>query len=152
MFRGINSVTLDAKGRMALPARHREAVRARSAGRLVTTIDIREPSLLMYALPDWEAVEGRLQTLANIRPSARRLQRLLIGHATDMELDGNGRVLLPQMLRDYATLDRKLVVLGQGNKIEIWSEQNWHARMEDWLGEDMNAALGDLGDLEGLSV
>ena len=152
MFRGINSVTLDAKGRMALPARHREAVRARSAGRLVTTIDIREPSLLMYALPDWEAVEGRLQTLANIRPSARRLQRLLIGHATDMELDGNGRVLLPQMLRDYATLDRKLVVLGQGNKIEIWSEQNWQARMEDWLGEDMNAALGDLGDLEGLSV
>ncbi len=152
MFRGINSVTLDTKGRMALPARHREAVRARSAGRLVTTIDIREPSLLMYALPDWEAVEGRLQTLANIRPSARRLQRLLIGHATDMELDGNGRVLLPQMLRDYATLDRKLVVLGQGNKIEIWSEQNWQARMEDWLGEDMNAALGDLGDLEGLSV
>ena len=152
MFRGINSVTLDAKGRMALPARHREAVRARSAGRLVTTIDIREPSLLMYALPDWEAVEARLQTLANIRPSARRLQRLLIGHATDMELDGNGRVLLPQMLRDYATLDRKLVVLGQGNKIEIWSEQNWQARMEDWLGEDRNAALGDLGDLEGLSV
>ena len=152
MFRGINRVTLDAKGRMALPARHREAVRARSAGRLVTTIDIREPSLLMYALPDWEAVEARLQTLANIRPSARRLQRLLIGHATDMELDGNGRVLLPQMLRDYATLDRKLVVLGQGNKIEIWSEQNWQARMEDWLGEDMNAALGDLGDLEGLSV
>ena len=152
MFRGINSVTLDTKGRMALPARHRETVRARSAGRLVTTIDIRERSLLMYALPDWEAVEGRLQTLANIRPSARRLQRLLIGHATDMELDGNGRVLLPQMLRDYATLDRKLVVLGQGNKIEIWSEQNWQARMEDWLGEDMNAALGDLGDLEGLSV
>ena len=152
MFRGINSVTLDAKGRMALPARHREAVRARSKGRLVTTIDTREPSLLMYALPDWEAVEARLQTLANIRPSARRLQRLLIGHATDMELDGNGRVLLPQMLRDYATLDKKLVVLGQGNKIEIWSEQNWQVRMEDWLGEDMNAALGDLGDLEGLSV
>ena len=152
MFRGINSVTLDAKGRMALPARHREAIRARSAGRLVTTIDVGEPSLLMYALPDWEALEATLQRLSNVRQAVRRLQRLLIGHATDMELDGNGRVLLPQMLREYAQLDRKLVVLGQGNKIEIWSESNWQGRRDDWLAQDVKPALDDLGDLEGLSL
>ncbi len=152
MFRGINSVTLDTKGRMALPARHREAIRARSAGRLVTTIDRDERSLLMYALPDWEALEARLQQMSNIREAVRRLQRILIGHATDMELDANGRVLLPQMLRDYAQLERKLVVVGQGNKIEIWSDGNWRDRMEKWLGEDMRAALDEVGDIEGLSI
>jgi len=152
MFRGINSVTLDAKGRMALPARHREAIRARSAGRLVTTIDRDERSLLMYALPDWEALETKLQQMSNIREAVRRLQRILIGHATDMELDANGRVLLPQMLRDYAQLERKLVVVGQGNKIEIWSDSNWQDRMEKWLGEDMKAALDEVGDIEGLSI
>ncbi len=152
MFRGINTVTLDAKGRMALPVRHREAMRARSGGRLVTTIDIGQPSLLMYALPDWEALEANLQGLSNMRASVRRLQRLLIGHATDMELDANGRVLLPQMLRDYAQLDRKLVVLGQGNKIEIWSEPNWQGRMDDWLAEDTRDAPDDLGELDGVSL
>lgn len=152
MFRGINSVTLDAKGRMALPARYREAIRARSAGRLVTTIDSEEPSLLMYPLPDWDALQARLQRLPNIRGPGRILQRLLIGHATDMELDANGRVLLPQMLREHARLERKLVVVGQGNKIEIWSESNWQERMENWLGEDMTAALEEVGDIESLSV
>ena len=152
MFRGINSVTLDAKGRMALPARHREAIRARSAGRLVTTIDSRDPSLLMYALPDWEALQARLQQMSNIRGPVRLLQRLLIGHATDMELDANGRVLLPQMLREHAALERKLVVVGQGNKIEIWSESNWQERMENWLGKDLETALEQVGDIEGLSI
>ena len=152
MFRGINSVTLDAKGRMALPARHREAIRARSAGRLVTTIDRLEPSLLVYPLPDWEALQARLQKMANMHPPVRILQRLLIGHATDMELDANGRVLLPQMLREHAELERKLVVVGQGNKIEIWNESNWQERMENWLGKDLETALEQVGDLEGLSI
>lgn len=152
MFRGINSVTLDAKGRMALPARHREAIRARSAGRLVTTIDSEDPTLLMYPLPDWEAIQARLQQLPNVRGRGRRLQRLLIGHATDMELDANGRVLLPQMLREHAGLERKLVVVGQGNKIEVWSESNWQEGMENWLGEDMTAALEEVRDIESLSV
>ena len=152
MFRGINSVTLDAKGRMALPARHREAIRARSAGRLVTTIDRFDPSLLIYPLPDWEELQARLQKMANMHAPVRILQRLLIGHATDMELDANGRVLLPQMLREHARLERKLVVVGQGNKIEIWSEGNWQERMENWLGEDLETALEQVGDIEGLSI
>lgn len=152
MFRGINSVTLDAKGRMALPARHREAIRARSAGRLVTTIDRVDPCLLVYALPDWETLQATLQRMSNVAKPVRRLQRVLIGHATDMELDANGRVLLPQMLRNYAQLERKLVVVGQGNKIEIWSEGNWQKGMENWLGEDLEAALEQVGEVEGLSI
>lgn len=152
MFRGINSVTLDAKGRMALPARHREAIRARSGGRLVTTIDPRDPCLLMYPLPDWEALQAYLEKMANMHVPVRLLQRLLIGHATDMELDANGRVLLPQMLREHGRLERKLIVVGQANKIEIWSEGNWQEGMENWLGKDLETALEQVGDLEGLSI
>lgn len=145
-------MSLDAKGRMALPARYRETVWARSTGKLVITIDTRERCLLLYALPDWEAVQERLEALSNIRSSARLLQRLLIGHATDVELDANGRVLLPQMLRDYADLEKKLVVLGQGNKIEIWSDERWQSRMESWLGEGLDSTFEDLSDVEDLSV
>lgn len=157
MFRGINSATLDPKGRMALPARFREIVAARSAGALVVTIDTREKCLLMYPLPDWEVVQTKLEGLSNIGERARLIQRLLIGHATDIELDGNGRLLLPPMLRTFADLDRKLVLVGQGNKIEIWSETRWQARMGEWLSPESGAANGpgdqSRGDeLTGLSL
>jgi len=152
MFRGINSVTLDPKGRMALPARFRETVVEHCGGNLVVTIDVREKCLLMYPLPEWETVQRKLEGLSNISDKARRLQRLLIGHATDLELDGNGRVLLPQMLRSFAQLDRKLVLVGQGNKIEIWSDTLWQAGMDEWLADDAGGLLADGDEFTGLSV
>lgn len=152
MFRGINSATLDTKGRMALPARFREGVLERCAGHLVVTIDVREKCLLMYPLPEWEIVQEKLERLSNIGERARLLQRLLIGHATDLELDGNGRLLLPPMLRSYADLDRKLVLVGQGNKIEIWSEARWQARMDEWLAPETGGLLADGDEFTGLSV
>ena len=129
MFRGINSVNMDAKGRMALPARFRERAGEAGAGQLVVTIDSRERCLLLYPLAEWEAVQARLGSLSNMRPNTRVLQRLLIGHATDVDLDANGRLLLPGMLREYAGLNKKLVLLGQGNKSEIWAEESWQARL-----------------------
>ena len=111
MFRGINSVTLDPKGRMGLPARHRETVMVVSEGRIVITIDMRESCLLLYPLSEWEAVQAKLEGLSNINSQARLLQRLLIGHAADLELDAAGRLLLPAMLRDYACLEKKLVLV-----------------------------------------
>ena len=135
---------------MAVPARFREAVLASSEGAVVLTIDTREKCLLMYPLPEWEAVQAKLESLSNIAAQARLLQRLLIGHATDLDLDAQGRVLLPAMLREYAGLEKRLVLVGQGNKIEIWSEQRWQSQMDAWL-----AAGGDLLDNEdfaGLSV
>jgi MraZ protein len=152
MFRGINSVSLDPKGRMALPARFREAMVERCGGNLVVTIDTIEKCLLLYPLPEWEIVQRKLEALSNIGDRARRLQRLLIGHATDIELDANGRLLLPQMLRSFADLDRKLVLVGQGNKIEIWSEPRWQARMEEWLSEDAGALLAEGDEFTGLSL
>ena len=151
MFRGISSVTMDAKGRMALPARYRDAVAVASDGRIVVTIDMRESCLLLYPLAEWELVQGKLENLSNINPQARLLQRLLIGHATDLELDAAGRLLLPSMLRDFGGLKKKLVLVCQGNKIEIWSADHWQQRLDLWREE--GAALLDSEALfDGLSV
>ena len=97
-------------------------------------------------------MQRKLEALSNINPQARLLQRLLIGHATDLELDSAGRLLLPAMLRDYAELDKKLVLVGQGNKVEIWSEKHWQDGMGSWLLEGAEALSGAGDDLSGLSV
>ena len=152
MFRGINSVTLDPKGRMGLPARHRETVMVVSEGRIVITIDMREACLLLYPLSEWEAVQAKLEGLSNINSQARLLQRLLIGHAADLELDAAGRLLLPAMLRDYACLDKKLVLVGQGNKIEIWSADHWQQQLEHWRTEGASAMSENSQLFDGLSV
>ena len=120
--------------------------------RLVVTIDSRERCLLLYPLTEWEAVQSRLEALSNMKRSARVLQRLLIGHATDVELDSNGRVLLPPMLREFAGMAKKLVLLGQGNKIEIWSEELWQPRLSQWLVERSGDVVDDGDEFTGLSV
>jgi transcriptional regulator MraZ len=152
VFRGINNATLDSKGRMALPSRNRETVQLACDGKIVVTIDMREPCLLLYPLPEWEVVQRKLEGLSNINPQARLLQRLLIGHATDLELDSAGRMLIPNMLREYAQLDKKVVLVGQGNKIEIWSDDQWRERMQTWLAQDADGLLEDGDAFTGLSV
>lgn len=153
MFRGINSVNLDAKGRMALPARFREVFGENADGhRLVVTIDSRERCLLLYPLDEWNTVQARLEGLSNMRRNARLLQRLMIGHASDVDLDSNGRLLLPSMLREFAGLNKKLVLLGQGNKIEIWAEEQWQKRLDAWLEERAGEVLDDGDDFADLSL
>ena len=92
--------------------------------------------MLLYPLETWQVIESNLQRLPSFNPAARRIQRLLIGHATDVELDGNGRVLLPPLLRDYARLDKRVVMIGQGNKFEVWDELLWQSRREQWLAAE----------------
>ena len=152
MFRGINNVSVDAKGRLALPGRFRDNLEVVCDGSLVLTIDMRESCLLLYPLPEWEVVQRKLESLSNIDPQARLLQRLLIGHATDLELDNSGRILVPNMLRKFAQLEKKVVLLGQGNKIEVWSEDIWQQQMVNWLGDE-SSGLANGGDaFTGLSV
>ncbi|MGH8198334.1 MAG: division/cell wall cluster transcriptional repressor MraZ, partial [Steroidobacteraceae bacterium] len=113
MFRGATKVTLDAKGRMVMPTRYRERLAERGEPHLVVTID-RDQCLLIYPLPDWEEIERKLMRLPTLNEHARRLQRLMVGHATDVELDGHGRLLLPPKLREFAHLDRNAMLIGQG--------------------------------------
>jgi len=150
MFRGANQVTLDAKGRMVMPTRYRERLLERSNGRVVVTID-RDQCLLLYPLPDWDEIERKLMRLPALNPQARRMQRLMVGHATDLELDGHGRVLLPAELRTFAGLVRDGVLIGQGNHFELWDEARWTTRRDEWLKHE--ELPGDLpADLESLSL
>ncbi|MDF1646108.1 MAG: division/cell wall cluster transcriptional repressor MraZ [Legionellaceae bacterium] len=132
MFRGINAINLDSKGRFAIPARYREGL----GEDVVVTIDTEEACLLLYPVTEWQTIESGLQRLPSFNVAARRIQRLLIGHATDVTLDGNGRVLLPPLLRDYAALEKRMVLIGQGNKFEIWDEVTWQAKRAEWLKEE----------------
>lgn len=151
MFRGVNQINLDAKGRMAIPARYREKIAACCSGQLVATIDTEERCLLLYPLEEWEAIQEKIESLPSFNPAARRIQRLLIGHATDIDMDGNGRLLLPAPLREYAELDKKVVLLGQGQKFEIWSEERWLSTREDYL-QDVGAGMAMPEELQNLSL
>jgi MraZ protein len=136
MFRGANPVTLDAKGRLAMPTRFREQIVARSNGRLMATVDRADRCLLIYPLPDWDEIERKLVALPTLNPAVRRLQRLMIGHANELELDSHGRVLIPPTLREYAGLSRQAMLIGQGSRFELWDEAHWNERREQWLKVD----------------
>ena len=124
---------------MALPARYRDQIADCCENQLVATIDTETRCLLLYPLPEWEAIEKKIDALPSFNPAARRIQRLLIGHATDIELDSSGRLLLPQPLREYAQMDKKLVLLGQGRKFEIWGEEQWNSARDLYLAENDEA-------------
>jgi len=135
VFRGLSAVNLDAKGRLAIPMKYRQLLVDLCAGRLVATIDTEERCLLIYPIHEWEVIQAKIEALPSFNPSARRIQRLLIGHATDIELDANGRILLSQPLREYAQLDKEIVLLGQGKKLELWSKDLWTSRRDDYIAE-----------------
>jgi len=133
LFRGVQHINMDAKGRLAMPARQREPLLSQCGGRIVVTIDTQTTCLAIYPLPEWERIERDIQNLPALKPAVKRFQRLMLGYATDLELDANGRMLLPPALREYARLDKKLVLVGQGNKLELWSEELWLAERDQAL-------------------
>ncbi len=147
MYRGISAINLDEKGRIALPTRYRNELDA-----VVVTIDTEETCLLMYRQSDWEDIEEKIEALPSFNPAARRVQRLLIGHATELNLDSNGRILLPQLLRDYAGLEKQVMLVGQGKKFEIWSASTWEARRNEWLNVSTTEAEALPVELQILSL
>jgi MraZ protein len=132
MFRGVATVSLDSKSRLVVPARYRDALLVNGGGRVVVTAD---PSqcLLIYPLPEWEPIEKKLSTLSDFDTRTRSLKQLMVGYAHDIEMDGAGRVLLPPMLRKFAELDKNVVLVGQGSKLELWNEARWEARIAQAL-------------------
>jgi MraZ protein len=136
---------------MAIPARYRELLQENCDGQLVVTVD-RDHCLLIYPLPEWEVIEQKLTRLPNLNKSARLLQRMLIGHATEVEMDSSARILVPPPLREFAGMAKKVVLIGQGNKFELWDEARWNSRREEWLTEDDEEVLELSADLESLSL
>lgn len=146
MFRGVNAINIDAKGRIVMPTRYRERLQQEYDHQIVVTIDTEERCLLLYPLSAWEIIESKLAELPSFNAQARRIQRLLIGHATEADLDNNGRLLLPPLLREYAGLTKCAVLIGQSNKFELWDEKHWQERRGKWLEEEASLDNTDLPD------
>jgi MraZ protein len=149
LFRGISLLSLDGKGRLAMPVKYRQQLLDAASGQLVATVD-RDQCLLLYPLPAWEEVERQLIKLSSVNPRARALKRLLLGHAEECALDASGRILLSAPLRAFAHLDKRVALVGQGNKFEIWNELAWNAWCDAVLADE--AGKGDpLPDLDALA-
>ncbi len=145
MFRGASTLSLDAKGRMTIPTRYRDLLLHACQGRIVITGD-RDRCLLLYPQPAWEVIEQRLSDLPNLDDRTRGLQRLLIGLATECEMDGNGRILLPPPLREFAGLNKRVMLIGQVNKFELWDEQAWNDQCGRLLNGDGDGGVQRLSD------
>ncbi|MBI1732216.1 MAG: division/cell wall cluster transcriptional repressor MraZ [Gammaproteobacteria bacterium] len=141
MFRGFSTVSIDSKGRLAVPSRFRERLSVVAGGRLVQTLNPLDRALWLYPLSEWELIEAKLAALSDFDRQSRRAKQMMRGYATDCELDAQGRILLPAELREYAKLKRQAVVLGQGNKFEVWDFSAWHAQRDQWL-EQLGEADG----------
>ncbi len=149
MLRGVATINMDAKGRLAIPARFRKHLALCCEGHLVATIDYADPCLQVYPLPEWESLEHKLAALPSLDKGVRRLKRMLLGHATDCQMDSHSRILLPVKLRDFASLSKNTVIVGQGNKLELWDEKIWDDVRDKFL-EEVDAM--QTAALENLSI
>ncbi|MGK0498848.1 MAG: MraZ protein [Oceanicoccus sp.] len=137
MYHGSHAINMDAKGRLAIPAKVRDTLLTECQGRIVVTAHTEERCLLVYPEPQWQTLLPKIEALPNIHAKAAKMQRLLLGYASTLEIDGaSGRVLLPPTLREYASLEKKLMLVGQGKKLELWSEQNWFNYIDADGGDD----------------
>jgi MraZ protein len=136
MFQGATSLSLDAKGRMAIPARHRDGLTLAGEGRLVLTAHPHR-CLLLYPAPAWEPIRAKILAAPSLEPKAAMLRRLLVGFAVDMEMDSAGRVLVAPELRQYAGLEKDVWLVGQGSHFELWSDAGWKQQQQEIF------ALGD---------
>jgi len=151
-FRGIHTLNLDGKGRLAVPVRYRNVLEADHQGQVVVTIAIDNRCLWLYPWSQWQRLERQLLALPSLNRRSRRLQRLLIGHAHECQLDGQGRILLSTPLRRYANLHKTVVMVGVGGKFEIWDEETWDVRRNVWIEEETLENSDDLPDLTSLPL
>jgi MraZ protein len=147
VFRGASVLTLDAKGRMAMPAKYRDQLMASCNGRLIITVD-RDRCLLLYPLPAWEEIEFQLTQLPGLDQHVRHLLRNLMGSSEELELDAQGRIRPPPALREFANLEKRVALVGLGRKFELWNEETWVEQRDAWFkdseSQELNAALATL--------
>ena len=139
MIKGSSQLNVDAKGRIAIPTKHRDGLISECGGRMVVTISTHDRCLWLYTATKWVAVEEKLVALPTMNNHTRRIKQMLIGSADDCEMDGSGRLLLPAPLREFAGIDKKVALIGQGDKYEIWDAEAWAEHQASFL----QAALDD---------
>ena len=132
MFQGAAALSLDAKGRLAIPSRHRDALSVLCSNQLVITAHPHR-CLLVYPLPAWEPIREKVLAAPSLEQKSALLKRLLVGFARDEEMDSAGRVLIAPELRQFAQLDKQVWLVGQGNHFELWSDAGWTKQQEDML-------------------
>jgi len=118
---------------MAIPSRFRERLAEIADGQLVLTLNPLDHSLWLYPVTDWELIEKKLAALSDFDKQSRRTKQMMRGYANDCQLDSQGRILVPQELREYARIKKHAVILGQGNKFEIWDQSSWEEQRDKWL-------------------
>jgi MraZ protein len=145
MFQGATALSLDAKGRLAIPARHREALVAASEGQLVLTAHPHR-CLLLYPAVAWEPIRAKVLAASSFNQKAAGIKRLLVGNARDESLDSAGRLLVAPELRQFAQLEKQVWLVGQGSHFEIWSDAGWQKEQDAVfaLGDQLPPGLEDL--------
>lgn len=152
MFRGFQTVNIDDKGRLAVPSRYRQRLTAEADGQLVLTLNPLDRSLWLYPQNNWEQIETKLAALSEFDKRSRRTKQMMRGYACDCQLDSQGRVLIPAELREYARLQKQAVILGQGNKFEVWDQSSWEQQRDIWLSQ-VDVEDGDFSEaLKSLSL
>ena len=148
LFKGIHNINLDSKGRLGIPITYRDHIMGLLKGSMVITIDTEEKCLLLYPSGIWSKIQSKINELPSFNKNARRIQRLLIGHAEDIDVDSSGRILISRPLREYASLTKKIILIGQGDKFEIWDQNSWNENVDKWREEvtsnDDAEALSDV--------
>ena len=151
MFRGVSSINLDAKGRLAIPTRYRSELQESCDCQLVATVAVQgsgeDGCLWLYPMTEWELLEETISKLPTLNKMAEILRQFVIGYASECEMDGQGRVLLPERLRSFAKLEKQIVLLGQLKKFEIWSESSWAKKEIDWKASDFGDATEQLASI-----
>lgn len=128
MFRGSTKLTLDDKGRMAIPVKYRASINESDGGRLVATLSPLDHCLWMYPLSAWMQLEHDIDRLPSANGYSQSVKRRLIGNANEMDMDKSGRILMPQALRALIGLEKQIVLSGLGRKFEIWNDSEWEAQ------------------------
>ncbi len=153
MLRGVSSINLDVKGRLAIPTRYRAELQESCERQMVVTVAVdgqcvgERGCLWLYPLPEWEKLELTISKLPSLNKTAVRLRRFLIGNASECEMDGQGRLLLPEKLRTFSEMDKKIVLVGQLNKFEIWNDVAWTDKEAEWMSGDDTEGLDELATL-----
>lgn len=148
MFRGATNLSMDAKGRLTVPARHRETLLTQSAGNVVLTAHPHR-CLLLYPQPAWEPIQAKMMALSSFDRQSSSLQRLLVGYAEDIALDSAGRMLVSPVLREFAGLEKEVMLVGQGSHFEMWSMEAWRKQLENVMSGD---GIEMPAELEGFSL